>query len=55
VSANELPLPAKRGEGLLRVIAVALALLALPSFGAGGKSLTLVFEGDNGGEVAPCG
>lgn len=31
-----------------------LALLALPAFGAG-KQLTLVFEGDNGGEVAPCG
>lgn len=28
-------------------------LLALPAFG--GKQLTLVFQGDNGGEVAPCG
>ena len=33
----------------------ALLLFALPSFGAGGKQLTLVFQGDNGGEVAPCG
>jgi hypothetical protein len=39
----------------VKAVALLLALLALPSFGAGGKSLTLVFEGDNGGEVAPCG
>jgi len=38
----------------VRLVAILLALLALPSFG-GGKPLTLVFEGDNGGEVAPCG
>lgn len=38
---------------MTRVVALLLALLALPSFG--GKQLTLVFEGDNGGEVAPCG
>ncbi len=30
------------------------ALLASTAF-AGGKQLTLIFEGDNGGEVAPCG
>lgn len=36
--------------------AVALTLLlAVPAFAAGGKQLTLIFEGDNGGEVAPCG
>lgn len=38
---------------MTRLLVVLLALLALPSFG--GKQLTLVFEGDNGGEVAPCG
>lgn len=38
----------------MKAVALLLALLALPSFG-GGKPLTLVFEGDNGGEVAPCG
>lgn len=32
-----------------------LLLLAVPAFAAGGKQLTLIFEGDNGGEVAPCG
>jgi len=31
-----------------------LALLSLPAF-AGGKQLSIVFQGDNGGEVAPCG
>jgi hypothetical protein len=31
-----------------------LAMLALPSYG-GAKAFTLVFQGDNGGEVAPCG
>jgi hypothetical protein len=30
-------------------------LLSLPAFAAGNKQLTLIFEGDNGGEVAPCG
>ena len=29
-------------------------LLTLPAFGAQ-KKLTLLFTGDNGGEVAPCG
>ena len=38
----------------MRALSLLLALLALPSFG-GGKAFTLVFEGDNGGEVAPCG
>lgn len=33
-----------------------VAVLALPAFAAGDKKqLTLVFQGDNGGEVAPCG
>ena len=31
-----------------------MAVLSLPAF-AGGKQLTVIFEGDNGGEVAPCG
>ena len=31
-----------------------VVLLASSAF-AGGKQLTLIFEGDNGGEVAPCG
>ncbi len=30
-----------------------LLLLSLPAFA--GKDLTLIFQGDNGGEVAPCG
>jgi hypothetical protein len=38
----------------MRAVVLLLAVLALPAFGAG-RSLTLVFEGDNGGEVAPCG
>lgn len=38
----------------MRALALLCAVLALPSFG-GSKALTLVFEGDNGGEVAPCG
>lgn len=29
--------------------------LALAAEGAGPKKLTLVFNGDNGGEIAPCG
>ena len=33
---------------------VLTVLLAVPAF-AGGKQLTLIFQGDNGGEVAPCG
>jgi hypothetical protein len=37
----------------VRVFALTL-LLAVPAF-AGGKQLTLIFQGDNGGEVAPCG
>lgn len=36
------------------VPALTLALAAAPSLGAE-KKLTLVFTGDNGGEVAPCG
>jgi hypothetical protein len=39
----------------MKALAFALMLLALPSFGGGGKQLTLIFQGDNGGEVAPCG
>jgi hypothetical protein len=35
-------------------IVLLLVVLASSAF-AGGKQLTLVFEGDNGGEVAPCG
>ncbi len=31
-----------------------VTLLAVPAL-AGGKQLTILFEGDNGGEVAPCG
>lgn len=38
----------------MRALALALAVLALPALGAG-RQLTLVFQGDNGGEVAPCG
>ena len=33
---------------------LALGLSALPARAAG-KSLVLVYTGDNGGEVAPCG
>lgn len=39
----------------MKRLALTLLLLALSSFAAGGKQLTLVFQGDNGGEVAPCG
>jgi hypothetical protein len=35
-------------------LALALALAAWPASGAG-RAVTLVFQGDNGGEVAPCG
>lgn len=36
--------------------ALLLALLASTAFAGGDrKQLTLVFQGDNGGEVAPCG
>lgn len=38
----------------MRALVLLLAVLALPAFGESRK-LTLVFEGDNGGEVAPCG
>jgi hypothetical protein len=38
----------------LRAFGLLTVLLALPAFAAG-KQLTLIFEGDNGGEVAPCG
>jgi hypothetical protein len=38
----------------MRFLVVLFAVLALPAFGAG-KRLTIVFQGDNGGEVAPCG
>lgn len=36
------------------ILALALALLSLPALGAE-KKLTVLFTGDNGGEVAPCG
>jgi hypothetical protein len=36
------------------VKALLLVLLALPALGAT-RHLTLVFTGDNGGEIAPCG
>jgi hypothetical protein len=39
----------------VKTFALLLAVFALPSFAAGGKHVTLVFQGDNGGEVAPCG
>ena len=38
----------------MKALTLLLAMLALPSF-AGGKQLMLIFQGDNGGEVAPCG
>jgi len=38
----------------VKSLALGLCLLALPSLGAG-KTATLLFTGDNGGEVAPCG
>lgn len=38
----------------MKALALSVLLLALPSLGAP-KQLTLIFEGDNGGEVAPCG
>lgn len=38
----------------MKTLGLTVLLLALPSFGAG-KQLTLIFQGDNGGEVAPCG
>ncbi len=38
----------------MRALALTLALAALPSLGAA-KKVMLVFTGDNGGEVAPCG
>lgn len=38
----------------MRAVTLLLALLALPALGDG-RALTLVFQGDNGGEVAPCG
>ncbi len=38
----------------MRALTVLLAVLALPAVGAE-KKLTLLFTGDNGGEVAPCG
>lgn len=38
----------------MRALLLLLAVLALPAFGAE-KRLVLVFQGDNGGEVAPCG
>jgi hypothetical protein len=39
----------------VRAFLLSIALFALPSFADGGKQLTLIFQGDNGGEVAPCG
>ena len=38
----------------MRALTVLLGVLALPALGAE-KKLTLLFTGDNGGEVAPCG
>ena len=38
----------------MRALALLLCLAALPSVGAS-KKVTLMFTGDNGGEVAPCG
>lgn len=38
----------------MRALTVLLAVLALPAVGAE-KKLTLLFTGDNGGEIAPCG
>lgn len=38
----------------MRALLLLLSLLALPAVGAE-KRLVLVFQGDNGGEVAPCG
>jgi hypothetical protein len=38
----------------VRALLAALLLWALPAFAAE-RSLVLLFTGDNGGEVAPCG
>jgi len=38
----------------VRLVALAAALLASPGF-AKDKQLTLLFTGDNRGEIAPCG
>jgi hypothetical protein len=38
----------------LRLVALALLLLPLVA-GAAPKKLVLLFTGDNGGEIAPCG
>lgn len=38
----------------MRALLLLLAVLALPAVGAE-RRLVLVFQGDNGGEVAPCG
>ena len=38
----------------MRALTMLLAVAALPAVGAE-KKLTLLFTGDNGGEVAPCG
>ena len=38
----------------MKALGLLLLLVGLPTFGAA-KRLTLVFQGDNGGEVAPCG
>ena len=41
----------------LRRLALAALVLLLVSFGAGAapRKLVLLFTGDNGGEIAPCG
>jgi len=40
----------------MKPLAFALALLIAPALaGAQPKKLTLLFTGDNGGEIAPCG
>jgi hypothetical protein len=38
----------------VRPLVFSLVLVAFPAFAAP-KSLVLLFTGDNGGEVAPCG
>jgi hypothetical protein len=38
----------------MRAVGLLLALLAVPAVG-GQKKLTLLYTGENGGEVAPCG
>lgn len=40
---------------VVRALALALGLCAAAPAAAAPKELLLVFTGDNGGEVAPCG